>query len=224
MGFLKDVVKTVSKVAETIGGINNDYTGTTSAQKQNYQHSLDLQKQNQVWQTEMSNTAHQREVADLEKAGLNPVLSAMGGNGATTGSPGGGTVGGTGGGGFDALTGVLSTIQTMNNSAKTQAEVDKIQTETSIAPEMAAADIALKGAQAGSAKAKQLYDTAMTTAESKLKEQETKLKKEQTWEQDWANKANYQQGTTKETGWIERTLNSMLNKATNAKAKRPGIF
>lgn len=40
------------------------------------------------WQTEMANTAHQREAADLRAAGFNPVLTAIGGGmgqGASTG-------------------------------------------------------------------------------------------------------------------------------------------
>lgn len=47
-------------------------------------YNADEAKKNRSWQEFMSSSAHQREIEDLKKAGLNPVLSVLGGNGAST--------------------------------------------------------------------------------------------------------------------------------------------
>jgi hypothetical protein len=62
----------ISSGANTLGNVMANATNSANAQKQ-----MDFQER-------MSNTAHQREVIDLRKAGLNPVLSAMGGSGSST--------------------------------------------------------------------------------------------------------------------------------------------
>lgn len=110
-----------------IGSVINKVTGASNTAKESYKYSNWLAAQQNQYQQEAMQNAHQWEVDDLQKAGLNPVLSA-GGTGANAGGVGGGaTVSANSG-----ATGLASMLDSARGLMAMVPEIKKIMAETNL--------------------------------------------------------------------------------------------
>lgn len=121
------------------------------------QFSADQAEINRNWQERMSNTAHQREVVDLISAGLNPILSALNGNGAST--PSGASASGV------TSSGASGTVDTSAYGAIASIIGSMINQQTSLQIAQLQAQTAL---QTGSMSASAVLGSAATSAGAQM--------------------------------------------------------
>lgn len=115
-----------------IGSFMNSITGATASANKQFKHQMALNNMSYEQQKEFAQNAHQWEVADLQKAGLNPALSAGGSSaGSIAGSGGTGGTASSGNGSFDPFTAIQNVVGAINTTKSTNANNDMLKAQAS---------------------------------------------------------------------------------------------
>lgn len=155
--YLRSPEGQMAAIANQLQMYYRDYDNAWSARQAEIQRSWSAEEaeknrifnmqeaeKNRQWQQYMSSSAHTREVQDLLNAGLNPVLSVMGGNGASVGSgataasagnPSGSSANGNQSAGM-ALASILSTVlSNQQKMTETMINADLVREQNGLARE-----------------------------------------------------------------------------------------
>lgn len=140
-GYLGSALQNVTNTAQSNSAFNASQASTLRDwQERMFRQSAEYNSaeaaKNRNWQEYMSNTAHQREIADLKAAGLNPVLSASGGNGAAVTSGSTASVSTPSGASANADTSANSAITSLLTSwlgSMTQLEAQRVSAQNNLA-------------------------------------------------------------------------------------------
>ena len=135
--MFEDIVNSISPGIGSVisGGLGFLGQMDTNAQSKSNAESANAFNANQAqinrdYQTEMSNSAYQRQVVDMEKAGLNPMLAYMKGGGAS--SPSGSTASATTPQYTSPIQGAAQYKLTSAQTAKTEAERPNVEAHTEL--------------------------------------------------------------------------------------------